>query len=293
MTPEIAYQDDHVTLWCGDMRDVLPLLDMRIDAAVVDPPYAQTALDWDRWIDGWPKIVAGCTDSMWSCGTLRMFLDHAGEFAAAGWRLNDELAGRDDNLDHLLWAKNSGTRPTPAGAFTRVHEFATHWYRGKLADIHRDAPRVPSGRPPDNWVRTATGRGQHVGQHAVVSYVDDGTRIMRSVIPARIVRGGISRTQKPCALIEAMIRHAVPPGGVVLDPTAGSCTTGVVARRLGRRALLVEADPDQCAQAATRLAELDTAPPPPITGRVLLREDGHCRTVTTHRSAPATDTEGA
>ncbi len=43
----------------------------------------------------------------------------------------------------------------------------------------------------------------------------------------------------PEKLVEPMILAGCPPGGVVLDPFAGSGTTGVVAGRLGRKFILV------------------------------------------------------
>ena len=39
---------------------------------------------------------------------------------------------------------------------------------------------------------------------------------------------------KPMGIIEPMIRMGCPPGGVVLDPFAGTGTVGEVAVRLGR-----------------------------------------------------------
>lgn len=44
----------------------------------------------------------------------------------------------------------------------------------------------------------------------------------------------------PEKLIEPCILAGAPGGGVVLDPFAGSGTTGAVAKRLGRRAVLIE-----------------------------------------------------
>jgi len=44
----------------------------------------------------------------------------------------------------------------------------------------------------------------------------------------------------PEALIEPLIKAGCPPNGVVLDPFAGSGTTGVVAERLGRNSILIE-----------------------------------------------------
>lgn len=48
----------------------------------------------------------------------------------------------------------------------------------------------------------------------------------------------------PRELAERCIVAACPPGGVVLDPFGGAGTTGVAARNSGRRAILIEANPD-------------------------------------------------
>lgn len=46
--------------------------------------------------------------------------------------------------------------------------------------------------------------------------------------------------QKPEALLERVIRASSNPGALVLDPFAGSFSTGAVARRLGRRSISIE-----------------------------------------------------
>ena len=51
-------------------------------------------------------------------------------------------------------------------------------------------------------------------------------------------------------LAEFLIKLSCPPGGTVLDPFAGSGTTGRAARKLGRRAVMVEIDETHCAEAA-------------------------------------------
>jgi site-specific DNA-methyltransferase (adenine-specific) len=47
---------------------------------------------------------------------------------------------------------------------------------------------------------------------------------------------------KPIALMQYLIRHITPPGGVVLDPFAGSGTTAVAAQREGFDCILMEAE---------------------------------------------------
>jgi DNA modification methylase len=48
----------------------------------------------------------------------------------------------------------------------------------------------------------------------------------------------------PPALIRPCVLAGCPPGGLVLDPFAGTGTTGQVALQLGRRALLMELNPE-------------------------------------------------
>jgi adenine-specific DNA-methyltransferase len=59
--------------------------------------------------------------------------------------------------------------------------------------------------------------------------------------------------QKPEALIERMVSTTTRTGDLVLDLFAGSGTTGVVADRLGRRAVLVEKDAEAVKVMRTRL----------------------------------------
>ena len=51
-------------------------------------------------------------------------------------------------------------------------------------------------------------------------------------------------TQKPEGLLYRVILASSNPGDVVLDPFFGTGTTGAVAKRLGRRWLGIERDPD-------------------------------------------------
>jgi DNA modification methylase len=57
----------------------------------------------------------------------------------------------------------------------------------------------------------------------------------------------------PPALIEPCILAGCPKGGTVLDPFGGAGTTGLVADRLGRNAILIELNPEYAAIAERRI----------------------------------------
>jgi DNA modification methylase len=59
----------------------------------------------------------------------------------------------------------------------------------------------------------------------------------------------------PPALVAPCIMAGCPEGGMVLDPFGGAGTTGLVADRLGRDAILIELSPDYAEIAERRLAE--------------------------------------
>ena len=63
-------------------------------------------------------------------------------------------------------------------------------------------------------------------------------------------------TQKPEALLHRVLLATTNPGDVVLDPFFGTGTTGAVARRLGRRFIGIERDPDYAKAAEERIAAI-------------------------------------
>ncbi|XBQ17751.1 MAG: site-specific DNA-methyltransferase [Oceanicaulis sp.] len=66
-------------------------------------------------------------------------------------------------------------------------------------------------------------------------------------------------TQKPEALLHRVLLATTNPGDVVLDPFFGTGTTGAVAKKLGRRFIGLEADPDYVRVAQKRIAAINPA----------------------------------
>lgn len=237
------FTDGTVTLYHGRLEDVLPTLGIRPDLVVADPPYAETSLAWDRWPPGWPGVVAGYASSMWCFGSMRMFLDRRDEFI--DWRLSQDV----------VWRKPT-TSFNPGDRLNRVHEHALHWYRGPWGSVHHVPDRVPAvrRRPGDHIPRRAIAVGVQ-GAKGAAYQQSDGLAYRTSVIDAAGLRGTSNPTEKPQGLLEPLITYGCPPGGLVLDPFAGSCSTLVAARALGRRAVGIEMREEQCEQAARRLAQ--------------------------------------
>jgi DNA modification methylase len=74
-------------------------------------------------------------------------------------------------------------------------------------------------------------------------------------------QGNTHPTVKPTALLRWLVKLVCPPGGLVLDPFAGSGTTGVACLREGRSAVLIEREPAYVEIIHRRLqAERDTCP---------------------------------
>ena len=238
------YEDEYVALYHGNARAFLTseefLARHRADVAIVDPPYGETSLAWDRWVDDWPRLLLGATSTFWCFGSLRMFHEHGAEFG--DWKLAQEV----------VWEKHNGSS-FHADRFKRVHELAVQFYRGEWSNLHRDVPTTPDATA--RAVRRKE-RPPHTGEIEGSTYVsvDGGPRLMRSVIYCRSEHGkAVHPTQKPLGIVEPLISYSCPPGGLVLDPFAGSGTSLVAARNLGRRAVGIEAKQAYCAVAVRRL----------------------------------------
>jgi site-specific DNA-methyltransferase (adenine-specific) len=83
-----------------------------------------------------------------------------------------------------------------------------------------------------------------------IAWDDDGTRLQTSVIYSPSMhKKAINETEKPRGILEPLIEYGCKPGGLVFDPFAGSCSTLVAARALGRPAVGIEKREAQCEKA--------------------------------------------
>jgi site-specific DNA-methyltransferase (adenine-specific) len=243
MTLSPYYKDDLVTLYHGDLFDVLPQLIDVFDACITDPPYGKTSLAWDRWPGGWPQLVTTFAPQLWCFGSMKMFFEKIGEFAS--WRFAQEI----------VWEKHNGSS-SHADRFRRIHEFACHFYQGEWKGLYTEPQytndatkrRIHRKKRPVHW--------NDIGSHHFEAQ-EGGPRLMTSVIYARSCHGkAVNETQKPEEIIAPLVGYSVPPRGLVLDCFSGSGTTLAVAKRSGRRSVGIEMREEQCEAAAKRLTAL-------------------------------------
>jgi len=234
------YEDDAVTIYLGDCREMVASLPTPA-VTIADPPYGETSLEWDCWVPGWPALMPG--SCLWCFGSMRMFLEHAREFA--GWKFGQDL----------VWEKHNGSG-FHADRFKRVHENIVHWYRGAWSVQTLQVPSTLDAI--QRSVVRKKGRPQHMGHIEQTPFrsEDGGPRLMRSVIQVPSCHGYAQHpTQKPLGILSPLITFSCPVGGLVLEPFMGSGSSLVAAKQLGRRATGIEAREAYCEVAAGRLQQ--------------------------------------
>jgi DNA modification methylase len=146
----------------------------------------------------------------------------------------------------------------------------------KAEDLHRQDAAGPGGnrtapigkrtfpgmppeadRGPDGRRVTTVQGGEGSLQHRDGERWPNAGRNLRSVweLPTEPFPEAHFATY-PQALVERCIKAGTRLGDVVMDPFGGSGTTALVARRLGRKSLLIELNPDYAEMSARRLSQL-------------------------------------
>lgn len=217
------YADDLVTLFLGDCREVTEWL--AADVLVTDPPYGR----------GW-KQGAGS-------GNLRS--KAAGRYASEGIAGDGDTSLRDGVLvawgDRVAVVFGDPLIDRPAGVRQALgyRKPPGAGNKGTFGGFLRDLELVYLIGP---WPAGLNGR---------TSVLASGARNVASTY-GLTGRYGHPHA-KPVDVMETLI--AACPAGVISDPFAGSGSTLVAARNLGRRVIGVELEERYCERAAQRLAQ--------------------------------------
>ena len=167
------------------------------------------------------------------------------------------------NDDNARWLKP---------AFTQMHRllksaaFCISFYGWNKADLFIDAWRSAGFRIVGHVVfrkrypsSTRFLRYQHEQAYLLAKgEVQPPAQPIPDVIEFPYTGNKLHPTQKPLAALKPLIEAFCPAGGIVLDPFAGSGSSLVAARQLGRRFIGIELDQQHHATATARLQEQQT-----------------------------------
>jgi len=167
---------------------------------------------------------------------------------ADGWYLRQDI----------IWHKPNPMPESVTDRCTKAHEYV--FLLSKSPRYYFDNEAIKEAGVWPEGTRAAKGSAERISQKGVNSRppeykIYDGKRNRRSVwtVTTKPFSGAHFATFPP-DLIEPCILAGCPIGGTVLDPFGGAGTTGLVADRHGRNAVLVELNPDYAAMARTRIA---------------------------------------
>ena len=217
------YQDDFVTIYHADCREVLPTLE-KVDLVLTDPPYG-IGVQTDYAGSGRGKPSARST--------------HVGRKRLASANSYPPVIGDHEPFDpsHILamgvpcvlWGANHyAHRLPPSGAW-----FV--WDRVSGGSATADAELA--------WTNLAgTVRRFEYRWNGACRAGEKETH-------------GLHPTQKPVALMSWVIQRTTEPGQTILDPYMGSGPIEVAAKDLGRKAIGIEIEERYCEIAARRCAQ--------------------------------------
>ena len=207
------YANDAVILYLGDCREVMAWLEA--DVLVTDPPYGTESVGWDVSYGRGRNRRHGRTDM------------------APGVIVNDATAGtRDEAL--TLWGP---TRPALVFGSPRRNDPPGEWADRLVWDKKRPGM---NGGP---W------RYRHESIYVTAGFVRTSDAAVSIIEAFPDQKDHIHA--KPLALMLRLV--AAAPPGVIADPFAGSGSTLVAAKQLGRKAIGVEIDESYCEVIAKRL----------------------------------------
>jgi DNA modification methylase len=263
MTP--YYEDDYVALYHGDARQWWPVAPQSAACVVFSPPY-NVGLEYDEHDDvmPWPdyeRMAFDVAGQSWR-GLIdggRMWVNvtpvvpaapiAAGDHWGRGVNPRKSLLNIWDNAilasglgiwDYVAW-------PTPRGpgcAWGSWQSPSGPNMRGEWETIIA-AHRGPWARPHPPEFK---GWQDNVGR-----WIDLCSNVWKMQPEARVPGG--HPAPFPDDLPSRCIRLSSFPGELVIDPFAGSGTTLLAARALGRKAIGIELSERYCEIAASRLSQ--------------------------------------
>lgn len=227
-----CYCTDNEMLLLGDTFSVLrKIVPASVDMVFADPPYflsndgitchagqmvSVNKGDWDKlsspaekhqfnrkWIRLCKRVLAP-NGTIWISGTLHNIYSIGMALEQEGFKI----------INNITWQKTNPPPNLACKCFTHSTETVL-------------------------WAKKGDSKATYTFNYQKMKECNDGKQ-MKDVwtgplTPQKEKECGKHPTQKPLYLLERIIEASTNPGDLVLDPFCGSSTTGIAARRLGRR----------------------------------------------------------
>lgn len=235
---------DAWTIYSGDCFDRLPsLAPQSIDAVISDPPYGTTNIAWDKTVD-WPRMWAELERIAKPTAPLIFF-------SAQPFTTDLINSCRRWFRYTLIWKKTRSVGWLDANRRPlRAHETIVVFSRVGRGGTYN--PQKTTGHKPYAGKREGTASVLY-GKTPHVTRGSDGDRHPTDVLTVPSEGRVFHPTQKPLELMRWLIRSYTNPGDLVLDPFAGSGTTGHAAIAEGRRFIGIEREDSYYQYALARL----------------------------------------
>ena len=241
------YQDEWVTIYNADCREILPDLP-KVDLVLTDPPYGTTACSWDIVIPFevmWELLLPLRKDK----SPIVLF---GSEPFASLLRASNIKEYKYD----WVWRKNRGsnfatTKYQPMKEHETVSVFYTHNYYPIMQErTGGGIARVGYNFQPSNTGRRDTINGMVLTKDK--TNLRQGNLRVPSSVQNFNTEVGLHPTQKPTLLMEYLIKTYTQDSGIVLDFALGSGATVLAALQTNRKCIGIEIEEKYCEIAANR-----------------------------------------
>jgi site-specific DNA-methyltransferase (adenine-specific) len=242
----------NITLYNNDcIKQMKEIPDSSIDLILCDLPYGNTKCKWDIIID---------IDELWK-QYKRIIKKPSGVIVLFGQQpfTSRLIAGNYEWFKYnIIWKKNKTTqfllanyRPmkcyediavfSPGGAAAASRETGNMTYNPQGL-ISKVVNKVNSQKRIGKMLNQEHHLGKNNKLISNSEYQQKFTNYPKDIIEFDIESTTIHETQKPVALVEYLVRTYSNVGGVVLDNTMGSGTTGVACINSSRHFIGIELD---------------------------------------------------
>lgn len=258
----------------GDSRDKMRDLVGSVDLIVTSPPYADArhkhydSVHPDHFTEWFLEFHSVFYEALKPDGSLVINIKDKvvdGVRHRFVWQMIEALCANGwYSIDDYIWHK---TNPMPGYWPTRLRdgwEYCFHLAKSKRPYFNTDEVKKPIG----GWIETRLKNlsENDLSRHNSVNASGFGRDVSKwvdkeTVLPSNVLSLALVGKNKghpavfPVQLPSFFIKLLCPEAGLVVDPFAGSGTTGIAALSAGRNSILIDNNEEYCQEAVKRLIE--------------------------------------